>query len=126
LAHSRKTIGKLAGEKGAAINALLNGKAGLAYVYAFDDRLIFSVNSEDGPLGISPSDFLALPGATGLGAIFNLEEVSLPVIILRLYELQAGKEAISLPALLLRPRLELSVLHFENAYRNHIFNFLLH
>ncbi|NBO65557.1 MAG: hypothetical protein EBU88_12085 [Acidobacteria bacterium] len=66
-----KTIGKLAGEKGATINALLNGKAGLAYVYALDDRFIFSVNSEDGPIGISASDFLALPGATGLGAIFS-------------------------------------------------------
>ena len=69
-----KTIGKLAGDKGTAINALLNGKAGLVYVYAFEDRLIFSVNSEDGPLGISPSDFLALPGATGLGSIFNLKK----------------------------------------------------
>ncbi|MFM8394057.1 MAG: hypothetical protein ACKOB4_09055, partial [Acidobacteriota bacterium] len=66
-----KTLGKLAGDKGTAINALLNGKAGLVYVYAFEDRMIFSVNSEDGPLGISPSDFLALPGATGLGAIFS-------------------------------------------------------
>jgi ferric-dicitrate binding protein FerR (iron transport regulator) len=66
-----KTLGKLAGDKGATINALLNGKAGLAYVYALDDQMVFSVNSEDGPLGISPSDFLALPGATGLGAILN-------------------------------------------------------
>lgn len=66
-----KTISQLAGGRGAAINALLNGKAGLAYVYALDDRFIFSFNSEDGPIGISASDFLALPGATGLGAIFS-------------------------------------------------------
>lgn len=68
-----KTLGQLGGSRGAAINALLNGKAGLAYVYAFDDRMIFSVNSEDGPLGISPSDFLALPGANGLGGLLRLK-----------------------------------------------------
>lgn len=76
LSSVTKSLGSLGrmGEKSGAINALLNGKAGLAYVYAFEDRMIFSVNSEDGPLGISPSDFLALPGATGLGAIFSAKK----------------------------------------------------
>ena len=66
-----RTIETLTGGRSRAVSSLLNGKAGLAYVYAFEDRMIFSVNSEDGPLGISPSDFLALPGATGLSSIFS-------------------------------------------------------
>lgn len=58
-------------ETRAAIKGLLNNKAGLAYAYALNDRMIFSVNTEDGPLGINPSDFLGLPGSTGLGSIFS-------------------------------------------------------
>ncbi len=67
-------IGSAASEKapkgvGASIRSLLGGKAGLAYVYALNDRMIMSVNSEDGPVGLSPSDLLGLPGASGLGHI---------------------------------------------------------
>ena len=51
------------------VKGLLGGKAGLAYVYALNDRMIMSVNSEDGPVGLSPSDLLGLPGASGLGHI---------------------------------------------------------
>ena len=53
------------------IRGLLGGKAGLAYVYALNDRMIMSVNSEDGPIGLSPSDLLGLPGASGLGHIIG-------------------------------------------------------
>jgi ferric-dicitrate binding protein FerR (iron transport regulator) len=50
-----------------AISKLLGGKAGLAYVYALNDRMVMSINSEDGPVGLSPSDLLGLPGGSGLG-----------------------------------------------------------
>jgi ferric-dicitrate binding protein FerR (iron transport regulator) len=52
------------------LKQFLGKKAGLAYVYALNDRMIFSVNTEDGPLGIAASDFLGLPGS-GLGAILQ-------------------------------------------------------
>jgi ferric-dicitrate binding protein FerR (iron transport regulator) len=52
-----------------SVKGLLGGKAGLAYIYALNDRMIMSVNSEDGPVGLSPSDLLGLPGASGLGHI---------------------------------------------------------
>ena len=51
---------------------LLDGKAGLAYVYALNDRMIMSVNSEDGPIGLSPSDLLGLPGTPGIGHIIGV------------------------------------------------------
>jgi hypothetical protein len=53
------------------IKQLLGAKAGLAYVYALNDRMIMSVNSEDGPIGLSPSDLLGLPGTSGLGHIIE-------------------------------------------------------
>ena len=54
-----------------SIKQLLGAKAGLAYVYALNDRMIISVNSEDGPVGLSPSDLLGLPGTPGLGHIIG-------------------------------------------------------
>lgn len=54
-----------------SIQSLLGGKAGLAYVYALNDRMIMSVNSEDGPVGLSPSDLLGLPGSSGLGHVIE-------------------------------------------------------
>jgi ferric-dicitrate binding protein FerR (iron transport regulator) len=54
-----------------ALSGLLGGKAGLAYVYALNDRMVMSVNSEDGPVGLSPSDLLGLPGSSGLGHLFG-------------------------------------------------------
>jgi FecR protein/Putative zinc-finger len=53
------------------VKQLLGAKAGLAYVYALNDRMILSVNSEDGPVGLSPSDLLGLPGSSGLGHIIG-------------------------------------------------------
>jgi hypothetical protein len=53
------------------VNGLLGAKAGLAYVYALNDRMIFSVNTEDGPLGLNASDLLGLPGSSGVGHIFK-------------------------------------------------------
>lgn len=54
-----------------ALDALMTDKAGLAYVYALNDRFIFSVNTEEGALGLSPSDFLGLPGSSGLGGLLK-------------------------------------------------------
>jgi ferric-dicitrate binding protein FerR (iron transport regulator) len=54
-----------------AIKGLPFDKAGLAYVYALNDRMIMSVNSEDGPIGLSPSDLLGLPGSRGIGHIIE-------------------------------------------------------
>jgi ferric-dicitrate binding protein FerR (iron transport regulator) len=53
------------------LSGLLGGKAGLAYVYALNDRMVMSVNSEDGPVGLSPSDLLGLPGGSGLGQLIG-------------------------------------------------------
>src|SRR5262252_417983 len=53
------------------VKQLSGGKAGLAYVYALNDRMVMSVNSEDGPIGLSPSDLLGLPGTPGLGHIIG-------------------------------------------------------
>lgn len=72
LAPAAKMIGN-AGPKEAskAIKGFLGNKAGLAYVYAMGDRMVFSVNSENGPIGLTPSDLLGLPGSSGLGSIFK-------------------------------------------------------
>ena len=68
-----KLIGNT-GQKQAArtIKDLLGGKAGLAYVYALGDRMILSVNSENGPIGLTPSDLLGLPGSSGLASLFRI------------------------------------------------------
>ena len=58
-------------EASKAVKGFLGGKAGLAYVYAMGDRMILSVNSENGPIGLTPSDLLGLPGSSGLGSIFK-------------------------------------------------------
>ncbi len=67
-----KLLGQ-AGPKGAgkAVKSFLGNKAGLAYVYALGDKMVLSVNSENGPIGLTPSDLLGLPGSTGLGSIFG-------------------------------------------------------
>ncbi|MGH9799308.1 MAG: hypothetical protein ACRD82_03010, partial [Blastocatellia bacterium] len=57
-------------EASKAVKRFLGNKAGLAYVYALGDRMILSVNSENGPIGLTPSDLLGLPGSSGLGSIF--------------------------------------------------------
>jgi len=54
-----------------AVKGFLGNKAGLAYVYAMGDRMILSVNSENGPIGLTPSDLLGLPGSSGLGSLFK-------------------------------------------------------
>ncbi|HZF37404.1 MAG TPA: hypothetical protein VE715_01155, partial [Blastocatellia bacterium] len=56
----------------AGIKGLPLDKAGLAYVYALNDRMVMSVNSEDGPIGLSPSDLLGLPGSLGFGHIVEM------------------------------------------------------
>lgn len=58
-------------EAARAVKGFLGGKAGLAYVYALGDRMVLSVNSENGPIGLTPSDLLGLPASSGLGSIFK-------------------------------------------------------
>jgi hypothetical protein len=77
LAPAAKIISGAAGEGAplkfrAGIKGLPLDKAALAYVYALNDRMVMSVNSEDGPVGLSPSDLLGLPGSSGLGRIIEL------------------------------------------------------
>jgi hypothetical protein len=76
LAPAAKVVSGVAGEVApgksfSAIKGLPFDKAGLAYVYALNDRMVMSVNSEDGPVGLSPSDLLGLPGSRGLGHIIE-------------------------------------------------------
>jgi hypothetical protein len=76
IAPIARTVGKAAterapGKAGEAFKQLLGDKAGLAYVYALNDRMVISVNTEDGPLGLSASDLLGLPGSSGLGHIIR-------------------------------------------------------
>ncbi|MEP7339432.1 MAG: FecR domain-containing protein [Acidobacteriota bacterium] len=72
LGPAAKLMGN-AGQKEAskAVKGFLGDKAGLAYVYAMGDRMILSINSENGPIGLTPSDLLGLPGSSGLGSIFK-------------------------------------------------------
>jgi hypothetical protein len=53
-----------------ALKHLATDKAGLGYVYALGDRMILSLNTEDGPVGLTPSSLLGLPGGFGLRQIF--------------------------------------------------------
>lgn len=69
-------MAKVVGQSGAPKEArdalkVLGNKAGLAYVYALNDRMVFSVNTEDGPLGLNAADLLGLPGSSGIGHIFR-------------------------------------------------------
>jgi FecR-like protein/putative zinc finger protein len=76
VASYANAVGNAAGghtprKAGEAIKGLLGDKAGLGYVYALNDRMVFSVNTEDGPLGLTPSALLGLPGSPGLGHIIR-------------------------------------------------------
>jgi hypothetical protein len=76
LTPTAKMVSGMAGEGAplksiAGIKGLPLNKAGMAYVYALNDRMIMSVNSEDGPIGLSPSDLLGLPGSPGIGHILE-------------------------------------------------------
>ncbi|MFN8000339.1 MAG: FecR domain-containing protein [Acidobacteriota bacterium] len=53
------------------MQGVLGKKAGLAYVYALPDRMVLSVNTEDGALSLSPADLLGLPGSSGVGHILK-------------------------------------------------------
>src|SRR5262245_28588701 len=69
------TVGHVA-EKGPkemreAVKGILGNKAGLGYVYALNDRMIFSINTEDGPWGLSAADLLGLPGSSGFGYLIR-------------------------------------------------------
>jgi hypothetical protein len=68
-----KKIGALAptAEQQLALKSFADAVPVLAYAYAYDDRIIFSLNGEKGPLGLSPSSLLAMPGGFGLHNIFD-------------------------------------------------------
>lgn len=51
------------------LGSLLTGKAGLAYLYAYPDRMVFSINTEDGPMSVRPADFLLLPSGQASGGL---------------------------------------------------------
>ena len=61
----------LPGEGQRTLRSLATGAPVLAYAYAQDDRIVFSVNGEDGPLGLKPSTLMGLPGSFGLNRIFG-------------------------------------------------------
>ncbi len=45
--------------------------ATLAYAYALNDRIIFSVNNEEGPFGLTPANLLRLIGSPGIEHIMR-------------------------------------------------------
>lgn len=54
---------------GGALKSLASGKPMLAYVYAQEGRFTFSVNTEEGPIGLTPSMLLGLPGPFSLNQL---------------------------------------------------------
>lgn len=63
--------GNLPKEGQEAVKSLSAMPATLAYVYAYGDRMIMSINSEHGPFGLTPGSLLDLPGSFGLPSIFK-------------------------------------------------------
>ena len=53
------------------LKSLASSAPALAYVYAQGDRITLSANSEGGPIGLSPSSLLGLPGSFGLQQILR-------------------------------------------------------
>ena len=58
-------------ERQRTLRSLAKSAPVLAYAYAQGDRIIFSVNGEDGPIGLNPSSLMGLPGSFGLKQIFS-------------------------------------------------------
>jgi hypothetical protein len=56
---------------GGALKSLASGKPMLAYVYAQEGRFTFSVNTEEGPIGLTPSMLLGLPGPFSLNQLMK-------------------------------------------------------
>lgn len=54
-----------------ALSSIAFGKPVLAYVYALNDRFTISANTEDGPIGLTPSMLLDLGGPFGLRQIIE-------------------------------------------------------
>lgn len=52
------------------LQKLAAGKAGLAYVYSLGDRMVLSLNTEDGPVGLTPSSLVGLNDGF-LGQLFK-------------------------------------------------------
>ena len=43
----------------------------LAYAYAYRDRIVFSLNTEKGPLSLKPGSLIGIPGPFGLKQIMK-------------------------------------------------------
>jgi ferric-dicitrate binding protein FerR (iron transport regulator) len=71
LAKQAGAVGGVSAEGQGVLKKLANNKAGLGYAYAFGDRMILSLNTEDGPVGLTPSSLLGMPGGFGLRQIFK-------------------------------------------------------
>ncbi|MBX3280622.1 MAG: FecR domain-containing protein [Acidobacteria bacterium] len=52
-----------------ALKSVASSKPMLAYLYAQEGRFTFSVNTEDGPVGLTPSMLLGLPGPFSLNQL---------------------------------------------------------
>lgn len=73
LAPFAKRAGALNGipkEGQSVLQKLASDKAALAYVYSLGDRMILSLNTEDGPVGLTPSTLVGLNSGF-LGEIFK-------------------------------------------------------
>jgi hypothetical protein len=58
-------------EQRAAFKSLTDNAPVLAYAYAYGDRITFALNGEKGPVGLSASDLLGLPGSFGLQSLIG-------------------------------------------------------
>jgi hypothetical protein len=63
--------GKLGEDKQLEASLLSGITPVLAYAYARGDHILFSVNGENGPLGLSPSTVLGMPGVFGLHHVLD-------------------------------------------------------
>ncbi|MCI0490719.1 MAG: FecR domain-containing protein [Blastocatellia bacterium] len=66
-----KAAGNLSEEEQQAVRSLAAATPTLAYAYAYQDRIIFSLNTEEGPLSLKPGSLLGLPGPFGLKQIMK-------------------------------------------------------
>ena len=75
LAKQAERLGANKGEGQAPemLRKLFGTKAGLAYAYALGDRMIFSLNTEDGGALLTPSSLLGLGGAGPMAFLRNVK-----------------------------------------------------
>jgi hypothetical protein len=71
LAKRAGTVNGVSKDGQNVLQKLATDKAGLAYVYSLGDRMVLSLNTEDGPVGLTPSSLLGMGGGFGLGEILK-------------------------------------------------------